>query len=84
MDERTLILQDENGKEIKAQILFTHHSEEFNKDYVVFLPEDSEQYSAASYVEEGLTEGELSPIETDEEWELLFFFTIIILEIIIK
>ena len=69
--EKQLVLRTDDGKEIKAEILFTHHSEEFNKDYVVFLPEGDEQYSAASYVEEGPMEGELSPVESDEEWELL-------------
>ena len=71
MDDKLLVLIDEAGKEIKAEILFTHHSEEFNKDYVVFLPENDEQYSAAIYNETGNGEGEILPIESEEEWKLL-------------
>ena len=71
MDDKVLVLIDENGKEIKAEILFTHHSDKFNKDYVVFLPENDEQYSAAIYNETNGNEGEILPIETEEEWKLL-------------
>ena len=72
MDEKKYFeLTDDQGNKTKAEILFTHHSDKFNKDYVVFLPEDDEQYSAASYIEGKDGYGNLEPIESDEEWKLL-------------
>ena len=71
MDEKYFEIVTDEGKVIKAEIIFTHHSEEFNKDYVVFLPDDSEEYSAATYIEEDGLNGELNPVESDEEWEML-------------
>lgn len=71
MDDRTLVLTTNDGKEITCDILFTYHSDEFNKDYVIFQPRGEEQLSAASYTEEGAGKGSLQGIETDEEWEML-------------
>ena len=70
---------DAEGNEKLCQILFTLKSEEFGKNYVVFYPiesiedEESEQIQlmAASYVENEDGTGELSEVETDEEWEMV-------------
>lgn len=78
MDGQLTII-DAEGNEKLCQILFTIDSEEFNKKYVVFFPlesmeeEDSEQIAlmAAVYKETGDGTGELSEIETDEEWQML-------------
>lgn len=70
--ENVFTITNSEGKEVEAKILFTHHSEEFGHDYVVFLPSDTDQYTAAYYSEGDIENGgELSPIETDEEWEML-------------
>ena len=74
-----LTVIDAEGNEKLCQILFTLKSEEFGKNYVVFYPiesiedEESEQIQlmAASYVENEDGTGELSEVETDEEWALL-------------
>ena len=72
MNENTFTLIDKDGNEVKAQILFTYYSEEFQKHYVVFMPENANgEVAAASYNEENATSGSLEPITTDEEWELL-------------
>ena len=72
MNDNTFTLIDNEGKEVKAQILFTYYSEEFKKHYVVFMPENANgEVAAASYNEENATSGSLEPITTDEEWELL-------------
>lgn len=71
MEDRTLVLTMEDGKKVTCDILFTYHSEQFNKDYVVFQPRGEEQLSAASYEEQGNGNGALHGIETDEEWEML-------------
>ena len=71
MEKQYITLINEDGSETKAEVLFTYYSEEFNKNYVVFLPEDSPQdVAAASFVENG-SQGTLEKIETDEEWELI-------------
>ena len=71
---------DADGNEKLCQILFTLDSEEFNKKYVVFYEissfnetEDDEEIPlmAASYVEGSDGEGELSEIESDEEWAFI-------------
>lgn len=72
-NENTITLVDEKGNETLCDILFTFHSEKFNKDYVVFalpLEEDSEEQEvgAASYVEKDGGVGDLNEIETEEEW----------------
>ncbi len=74
-----LTVIDAEGNEKLCQILFTLESEEFNKKYVVFYPiealndDDSEQIQlmAASFTEGEDGSGELSEIETDEEWSLI-------------
>ena len=71
MDDKKMILTLDSGEQIEALILFTHHSEEFGHNYVVFLPDGEEQYSAARYVEDDGTNGSLEPVETEEEWALL-------------
>lgn len=77
--EGQLTIIDAEGNEKLCQILFTIDSEEFNKKYVVFYPlesleeDDSEQIAlmAAIYTEKEDGNGELSEIETDEEWQML-------------
>lgn len=74
-----LTVIDAEGNEKLCQILFTLDSEEFNKKYVVFYPiealndDDSEQISlmAAIYTEGEDGNGELSEIESDEEWSMI-------------
>lgn len=75
-NENRLTFIDENGNEILCEILFTFDSEEFGKSYVLFYPvgeteDDQIEVMAAAYKpgEEG--NGELFPIETDEEWEMI-------------
>ena len=70
MEQQYITLINEDGSETKALILFTYHSEEFNKNYVVFMPEDTPNQLAASYVENG-NQGSLEQITTEEEWELI-------------
>lgn len=71
MEDRTITLTTEDGKDVVCDILFTYHSDEFNKDYVVFQPRGLEEVSAACYEEGENGSGELKPIETEEEWKLL-------------
>lgn len=77
-NENKLTYIDENGNEVLCEVLFTFNSEEFGKNYVLFYPVGSEDEDgninvmAAAYVEgpDGNV-GELSNVETDEEWDLI-------------
>ena len=70
MNDNTLIITTEDGKEITCKILFTHHSDKFNKDYVVFV-DDNNVASAAIYNDSDNGKGELIEIKTDAEWNML-------------
>ncbi len=63
----------ENGDEQLCKIIFTHYSEEFNANYVVFyLDEANDEISAMKYLpNESEAEGILDHIETDEEWDMI-------------
>ena len=76
--DNLLTITDENGNESVCEILFTYHSDKFNKDYVLFIPQGAEdsdeldvEVGAAVYTEEGDGIGSLLPVETDEEWAML-------------
>ena len=71
MQDRTLTLIQDDGKEIVCDILFTYHYEKLNKDYVVFQVRGNNEVSAAIYHPTEGGSGSLERIETDEEWELL-------------
>ncbi len=77
MDENKLTYIDENGNEVLCEILFTFHSDEFEKDYVLFYPEGDEDEDgkinvmAASYIEKEDGQGELLEVTTDAEWDLI-------------
>ena len=68
---------DEEGNEILYEVLFTFESDDYNKSYVLCypagIPEGEEvELQAFSYVEaEDGTEGQLNPIETDAEWDMV-------------
>lgn len=72
MDE-ILIVTDEKGEELECIIIMTFESEEFEKSYVVYQLKDDEsgEFFAASFNPEDGEEGQLLPIETDEEWDLV-------------
>lgn len=75
--ENNITVVDENGNEQLCEILFTFDSDKFNKSYVLYYPvsdnEDEEiEIHASSFTpSENNEDGELSPIETDEEWDMI-------------
>jgi len=76
MDEKQFIVIDEEGNEFLCEIIFTFHSDDFDRDYVVYaIPgeedDDEIEVSAAWYKQDEGDEGELFPIETEEERELV-------------
>ena len=78
LEDNQLSYIDDNGKEVVCEILFTFHSDDFNKDYVLFYPIDEEDEDgrinvrAASYVEQDGEEiGTLDQITNDDEWTMI-------------
>ncbi|WP_338750296.1 DUF1292 domain-containing protein [Bacillus sp. FJAT-52991] len=78
-DEKQITIIDENGNEQLCEVLFTFDSDEFEKSYVLYFPvgaeeDDNEEIEihASSFIpaEDG-QDGELMPIESDEEWDLI-------------
>lgn len=69
IDSNSLYVTDENGNEKRMVILFTFDAPDGEKQYVVFQdPEgNEEEVFASAYTDQG----ELVPIETDEEWEMI-------------
>lgn len=75
--ENHITVIDEEGNEELCEILFTFESEQFGKSYVLYYPvsaeEDEEgeiEIHASSFIP-GEEQGELKPIESDEEWDLI-------------
>lgn len=70
MEDRTITIVVD-GKEILCDILFTYHSVDFDKDYVVFTSREDNVTSAARYIQNDDSTGSLEEIKTEEEWEML-------------
>lgn len=72
-----ITLVDEEGNESLYEILFTFDSDEFNKSYVVLYPagtldEEDVELQAYAYEEEDEGgSGQLMPIETEAEWDMV-------------
>ncbi|MBU5343102.1 DUF1292 domain-containing protein [Caldifermentibacillus hisashii] len=76
-DENHIMIIDEDGNEELCEILFTFESEEFGKAYVLYYPigaeEDDEgeiEIHASSFLP-GKEQGDLLPIESEAEWDLI-------------
>ncbi|MCC3356618.1 DUF1292 domain-containing protein [Bacillus sp. REN16] len=77
--EKQITVIDEQGNEILCEVLFTFESEEFGKSYVLYYPlsdenedeEDIEIHASSYSPSEDGEDGELQPIETEEEWDLV-------------
>ena len=66
-EERKMTVTDVNGNEYEAEILFTYENEERKTSYVFFY--DSEDKDEEVVVMRYLENGELEPIEDDEEYD---------------
>ncbi|MBD5423772.1 MAG: DUF1292 domain-containing protein [Allobaculum sp.] len=69
LDSNSFYVVDENGDEKRMVILFTFDNKDYGKSYVVFQdPEGAaDEIQACGYTDEG----ELFPIESDEEWDMV-------------
>jgi len=76
MKERmTFKVNDENGKEIECEVLFTFESEETKKNYIVYTDNTTDEEGNTKVYASIYTPGEdpttLLPIETDKEWKII-------------
>jgi uncharacterized protein YrzB (UPF0473 family) len=73
MEKETMVVIDEEGNEVLHEVVLTFNSKEFGKSYVIYkLPGDeNEEVFASSYDETAQDGGDLKPIETDEEWDMV-------------
>lgn len=69
IDSNSLYVTDEEGNDKRMVILFTIDSDDYGKAYVVFQDPDNE--SGEIYASAYNDEGELLPIDSDEEWEMV-------------
>ncbi len=65
MEPEKIVFVDENGVQTELKILFTYHSDEKNKNYVVFFDENDDELLAGIIDEKG----NVLDIETDEEYD---------------
>ncbi|MEG9296912.1 DUF1292 domain-containing protein [Mangrovibacillus sp. Mu-81] len=77
--EKQITVVDEQGNEQLCEVLFTFESDKFNKSYVLYYPlgadqddeEEIEIHASAFQAGDEGQEGELKPIETEEEWDMI-------------
>lgn len=69
LETNSLFVTDENGNEVKMEILFTFEDDNRGKKYVLFMEPDSEngEVFASQYDDDG----NLLPVETEEEWAMI-------------
>ncbi len=78
--QETMTIVDENGNEHVCEVVFTFESKDYGKSYVLYyvlgeddVDEEEIRIHASSFIpnEEGEEDGELMPIENDEEWAMI-------------
>ncbi len=69
MENSTLFVVDESGKEKEMEILFTFADEEKGKQYVLYV--DPQSDTGEVFVSSYTDEGELNPVESEEEWAMV-------------
>lgn len=73
--DSTFTIVNDNGEEIKCEILFTYEDEKTNKNYIAYtdntLDDEGNTKVYASIFNPEEENPVLLPIETDEEWKLI-------------
>ena len=73
--DNTFTIVNDNGEEIKCEILFTYEDEKTKKNYMAYtdntLEEEGKTKVYASIFNPEEENPVLLPIETDEEWKLI-------------
>ena len=71
MEDRNIYFTDDDGNRVECEILFTHHSDDLDRDYIVFVDKSTDEIVAGVYVEDEYGDGDIIPVESDAEWEML-------------
>ncbi|MEC0432695.1 DUF1292 domain-containing protein [Bacillus subtilis] len=75
--EKNITIVDDQGNEQLCEVLFTFENEEFGKSYVLYYPIESKDDEEVEILASSFTpnedgeNGDLFPIETDEEWDMI-------------
>ncbi|AOV07935.1 DUF1292 domain-containing protein [Sporosarcina ureilytica] len=78
--QETMTIVDENGNEHVCEVILTFESKDYGKSYVLYHvlgkeEDDTEEIEihASAFIpnEDGEEDGELMPIEDDEEWAMV-------------
>lgn len=68
-------VQNEEGKEIECEVLFTFDSDETNKSYMAYTDNTTDEEGNikvyASIYDKNAENPKLLPIETDKEWKIV-------------
>ncbi len=68
-------VNDDSGKEVECEVLFTFDSDETGKSYMVYtdnsIDEEGNTRVYASIYDPNVDEIRLEPIETDKEWKII-------------
>lgn len=75
INEGEFWIKNDEGKEVKCEVLFTFESEETNKNYIVYTDnsldvDGSIKVYASTYDPEG-NDSSLKPIESEKEWRVI-------------
>lgn len=75
LQENVFTVVNDEGKEVKCEILFTYEDEKTKKNYIAYtdntLDEEGNTKVYASIFNPEEDNPTLIPIETDEEWKLI-------------
>ncbi len=75
MDKNSFTVINDEGKEIKCNVLFTFDSEETGKSYIVYtdnsVDNDGNTQVFASIFDPTAQSTKLEPIETEKEWKVI-------------
>ncbi|MFQ7317264.1 MAG: DUF1292 domain-containing protein [Massilimicrobiota timonensis] len=69
MDVNKIQVIDDDGNELEFDVLFTFDSEDTGKKYVLYYDADDEDAHVYSSIYDD--EGNLYPIETPDEWDMI-------------
>ncbi len=69
MNSEKIIVMDDQGNEIEFTILFTFTNDETGRSYVLYYDETEENPAVTASIYDD--EGNLFPIETAEEWDMI-------------
>ncbi len=67
--DKMMLIEDENGNEVEVEILFTFESEDYKKQYVVFVDPQSTGEEAFVYAYD--ENGNLFEITDSKEFEMI-------------